>query len=177
MRNQDWSSLGQGVDPASNRCRWRTLGLFLNAKKTLETIALLESLNIRPSDILVLTSDPPGSLPPVNWAPMTLAMPGLLLGLGLGLGIGVLGWVLGAGLILGLLGTLAWGILGAVVGWQVGVKRPRALVQPFWRDIHQGSYLVLIYATPGAHQRVLHPVRGIVGNLYEARGLVGSPGS
>jgi len=173
MPNSDWSLTEQGLDPASHRCRWRTLGLFLDPHKTQETIALLERLNIRPSDILVLTRRPVGGLPPVNWVAVTWAVPGMCVGIGVGFLIGALVWLLTAHFLLEILVLIFGTILGGVMGWSLGVQRPRALIQPFWRDIQQGSYLVLIYATQSAHQRVLHPVRGMVGNLYEARELVG----
>jgi len=157
------------VDPAVNLCRWRTLGLFLEAQKVQETVELLEKLDIRSSDILIITKDPTPNFPPVNWIPVTWGLPGLGGGLLLGIILG-----LAAGLVWG--GTAwfilpLWSGLGAILGWQVGMRQPRPLLKPFWRDVQQGSYLVLIYATAGAHQRVLHPVRRSVGNLYETRVL------
>ncbi|WP_218082435.1 hypothetical protein [Anthocerotibacter panamensis] len=160
-----------GVDPASNVCRWRTLGLFLDLDKVLETVSLLEKLGLRSSDILILTKNPSSSLPPVNWTPVTWGVQGLGLGLGLGLLVGLGGFFL-SGAILGSLVTVLLGLGGAWLGWRLGIKQPRSFLKPFWRDVQQGSYLVLIYGTQSAHQRVLHPVRGTVGNLYETRELV-----
>ena len=154
----------QAIDEAATSCRWRTLGLFQTAEKTLVTLALLEQLAIRTTDILVITKNPPTGLPPVNWLPVTWGVQGFSLGTALGLLLGVgLGWFFQVHFLWTLVLVVVLGGLGGAIG----IRRPRPLLKPFWPDIQQGSYLVLIYTTQSGHQRVLHPIRNQLGNLYE----------
>ncbi len=161
------------LDEAAHLCRWRPLGLFVDAQKVVDTIELLEKFDIRPSAILVIAKHPTGQIPPVNWIPVTWASQGFGLGSSLGLLVAVIvsHW-LGSSVLVEILGSCGLIALGGLSGWHLGANQPRALIKPFWRDVEQGSYLMLIHTTQSTHQRVLPPVRRVVGNLYETQALV-----